>query len=133
MHGWKKALITTTALAVFAMPATGAFAQNGPEQRGTTPLPSQRFSVNKASHTGADLTISAAAVRRIQEELNRLGYNAGNLSGTWDKQTQRAALDFQEAHGLEPTGTIDLSTIAALGLTRQLILNPTYPEMPSSE
>ena len=87
-------------------------------------LPSQRLAVIQAYGRGAALTISSSGVREVQQVLNRLGYAAGTLSGNWDQGTQRAMSQFQAAHGLEPTGNLDISSIAALGLWNRLIGNP---------
>ena len=87
-------------------------------------LPSQRLAVTQAYGHGAVLTISSAGVREVQQVLNRLGYAAGTLTGNWDQGTQHAMTQFQAAHGLEPTGNLDISSIAALGLWNRLIGNP---------
>jgi peptidoglycan hydrolase-like protein with peptidoglycan-binding domain len=63
-------------------------------------------------------------VREVQQVLNRLGYFAGPISGRWDRASADAMLHFQEAHGLEPTGNLNFSSIAGLGLWRNLIGNP---------
>jgi peptidoglycan hydrolase-like protein with peptidoglycan-binding domain len=87
-------------------------------------LPSQRLAVTQPNGRGAALTISSSGVREVQQVLNRLGYAAGTLTGNWDQGTQRAMAQFQAAHGLEPTGNLDTSSIAALGLWPRLIGNP---------
>ncbi|HJU18917.1 MAG TPA: peptidoglycan-binding domain-containing protein [Stellaceae bacterium] len=88
-------------------------------------LPSQRYAVTRSVGQGAILTISSSGVREVQQALNRLGYSAGPLSGNWDQPTIRAMQAFQAAHGLEPTGNLDIASIAALGLWQNLIGNPT--------
>ena len=55
-------------------------------------------------------------MRRVQQELNRLGYNAGPVSGSWDRMTSIALGDFQRAHELSPVGTLDEATIRDLGV-----------------
>ena len=66
---------------------------------------------------GAVLTLSPATVRRVQQELNHLGYNAGPVSGSWDRMTSIAIAEiFQRAHGLSPVGTLDEVTMRMLGV-----------------
>lgn len=88
-------------------------------------LPSQRYAVTGNQGQGAVLTIDASGVREVQQALNRLGYNAGPLSGNWDRPTQQAMAHFQAAHGLVPNGNLTVSAIAALGLWPRLIGSPT--------
>jgi Putative peptidoglycan binding domain len=73
---------------------------------------------------GALITISPSGVREVQQALNRLGYFAGPVDGVWDRLTADAMVHFQEAHGLEPTGNINFSSIAAMGLWENLIGHP---------
>ncbi|MDA9426026.1 hypothetical protein XH97_28480 [Bradyrhizobium sp. CCBAU 53380] len=87
-------------------------------------MASQRVSNENASGAGAILTISPSAVRQVQQAMNRLGYAAGQVNGVWNQATADALLNFQQAHGLEPTGNLNLSSIAALGLWNNLIGNP---------
>jgi hypothetical protein len=106
----------TSALLVSAMAMPCAMAQGVHTGGGAANLPSQRI-VNEAPEgTGAVLTLSPATVRRVQQELNRLGYNAGPVSGSWDRMTSMAATDFQRAHGLSPVGTLDETTMRMLGV-----------------
>ncbi|CCD91558.1 exported hypothetical protein [Bradyrhizobium sp. ORS 375] len=98
-----------------------ANANNGANGGG---MASQRVSNENASGTGAILTISPSAVREVQQAMNRLGYAAGQVNGTWNQATADALLNFQQAHGLEPTGNLNLSSIAALGLWNNIIGNP---------
>jgi Putative peptidoglycan binding domain len=73
---------------------------------------------------GALITISPSGVREVQQALNRLGYFAGPVNGVWDRLTADAMVHFQEAHGLEPTGNMNFSSIAAMGLWENLIGHP---------
>lgn len=100
-----------------------ALAQNngGPE---TNNLPSQRLAVTNSAGQGAILTISSSGVREVQQALNRLGYSAGPITGSWNRRTQQSMKEFQAAHGLEPTGNLDISSIDALGLWSRVIGNP---------
>ncbi len=60
----------------------------------------------------------------MQQALNRLGYFAGPVDGLWDRLTADAMVHFQEAHELEPTGNLNFSSIAAMGLWENLIGHP---------
>ena len=97
-----------------AMPC--AMAQGFYEGNGAANLPSQRITNEAPEGTGAVLTLSPATVRRVQQELNRLGYNAGPVSGSWDRMTSIAAANFQRAHSLSPVGTLDEATLRMLGV-----------------
>ena len=65
----------TSALLVSAMAIPCAMAQGFYEGNGAANLPSQRIVNEAPGGTGAALTLSPATVRRVQQELNRLGYN----------------------------------------------------------
>lgn len=96
-------------------------ANNGGANNGVA---SQRTTNERANGQGAILTISPSAVREIQQALNRLGYAAGPVNGVWDRAAADAMIHFQQAHGLEPTGDVNLSAITALGLWDNIIGNP---------
>jgi N-acetylmuramoyl-L-alanine amidase len=46
-------------------------------------------------------------VSGVQARLANLGYSPGRVDGVLGPRTAAAIREFQEAHGLEPTGTID--------------------------
>lgn len=101
--------------------AGGTVGANGTNANG---MPSQRVGNEMASGAGAIMTIAPSGVREVQQALNRLGYAAGQVNGVWDQAAAHAMLNFQQAHGLEPTGNLNLSSIAALGLWNNLIGDP---------
>jgi hypothetical protein len=53
-------------------------------------------------------------VRRLQEQLARLGYDAGKTDGVFGPATERAAKAFQHDHGLTADGVVGPVTAAAL-------------------
>jgi len=54
--------------------------------------------------------------RPLQQAFNQAGYEVDRISGAWDEETRQAALEFQQARGLEPTGNLTVSTArAAIG------------------
>ena len=66
-----------------------------------------------ALETGSDAT-----VRNAQVALNDNGYDAGPADGRFGPNTQSAVRRFQADHGLAQTGTLDSSTLSALGINR---------------
>ncbi|MEC9481985.1 MAG: peptidoglycan-binding domain-containing protein [Halomonas sp.] len=65
---------------------------------------------------GARLYAGPALVRRLQQALNRQGFDAGRVDGLWGSETARSARRYQATQGLEPTGTLTLETLGALKL-----------------
>lgn len=55
------------------------------------------------------------AVKKAQAALNDKGYNLA-IDGRYGPSTQSAVRDFQNKHGLTSSGTLDDSTLSALGL-----------------
>jgi Putative peptidoglycan binding domain len=45
------------------------------------------------------------------------GYYGGDIDGVLGPQTRAALADYQQAHGLEPTGAVDQPTLETLGMT----------------
>jgi peptidoglycan hydrolase-like protein with peptidoglycan-binding domain len=108
---------------------TGANTTNGANNgaaaaNGTNGTANQRVTNESAGGMGAIITVSPSGVREVQQALNRLGYAAGVINGVWSQATAQAMIHFQQAHGLEPTGNMNLSSIAALGLWNNLIGDP---------
>ncbi len=56
-------------------------------------------------------------VRKAQEALNNQGYNAGAVDGRWGPNTENAVRRFQAKSGLTESGTLDSSTLNALGVS----------------
>lgn len=61
---------------------------------------------------------SDSTVRSAQAALNDKGYNVGSVDGQWGPNTQSAVRQFQADKGLTQSGTLDSSTLAALGVNR---------------
>ena len=53
-------------------------------------------------------------LRAVQERLVARGYPAGYPDGVWGEQSADALRQFQEDHGLPPTGELDDETAALL-------------------
>jgi len=60
--------------------------------------------------------LSSQQIRKIQQELNKEGFDAGQVDGKWNSETQSALRNFQESKGLRATGELDQRTIKELGL-----------------
>jgi hypothetical protein len=69
--------------------------------------------------TGAAVSISPAGVRQVQMALQK-GQKNVVADGKWTDEHSAALKKFQEAQSLEPTGTINLRTLRALGFSRPL-------------
>jgi peptidoglycan hydrolase-like protein with peptidoglycan-binding domain len=65
---------------------------------------------------GVPLYAGPTAIRALQRELSRDGRDAGAVDGVWGENTRQALRSYQTAHSLEPTGTLTLPTLAALGI-----------------
>ena len=59
-----------------------------------------------------------STVRDAQVALNDQGFDAGPADGRFGPNTQSAVRRFQAEHGLAQTGTLDSSTLSALGVNR---------------
>jgi len=85
--------------------------------QGTKQADNQRIVVERADSRGTPLHVSPAGVRQIQQALNQQGWNTGQVDGRWGPATVQAARSYQQVHGLEPTGRLEVGLVAALGLT----------------
>jgi peptidoglycan hydrolase-like protein with peptidoglycan-binding domain len=65
---------------------------------------------------GVPLHAGPTAIRALQRELSRDGHDVGAVDGVWGENTRQALRTYQTAHSLEPTGTLTLPTLAALGI-----------------
>jgi len=65
---------------------------------------------------GVPLHAGPTAIRALQRELSQDGHNAGAVDGVWGENTRQALRSYQKSHSLEPTGTLTLPTLAALGI-----------------
>jgi peptidoglycan hydrolase-like protein with peptidoglycan-binding domain len=65
---------------------------------------------------GVPLHAGPTAIRALQRELSRGGHDVGAVDGVWGENTRQALRSYQQSHSLEPTGTLTLPTLAALGI-----------------
>ena len=59
---------------------------------------------------------SSDRIEQIQRALSRSGYYQGDPTGHWDSDTVSAMRNFQQAHGITPSGKIDAPSLQQLGL-----------------
>ena len=59
---------------------------------------------------------SSDRIEEIQQALSRSGYYQGDPTGHWDSDTVSAMRNFQQAHGITPSGKIDAPSLQQLGL-----------------
>ena len=74
--------------------------------------------VARAASSGAQRqearTPSSGFIKSLQHELKRAGYDPGSTDGKMGPTTRQALKQFQEAHGLPPTGDPDIPTLTRL-------------------
>lgn len=77
--------------------------------------------IDSAVSFTASVTSAQAAlrIRRVQVELDRLGYNPGPADGKMGLKTTSAIKRYQRRHGLNPTGLVDDQFLAAIGIAAQ--------------
>lgn len=101
-------------------PQAANAAQRQPSQAagsgGDRPVDNQRVAMERAESPGEPLYLNSDGVRQIQQVLNQRGYAAGHLDGNWNNDTTIAARHFQQAQGLEPTGTLTTNLLASIGM-----------------
>ena len=71
------------------------------------------------------------AVVTVQTRLKELGYYAGEITGTYDKDTQSAVKAFQKANGLTADGAVGTQTKAMLESANALASGVTASPTPS--
>src|SRR5690606_25251830 len=64
--------------------------------------------------SGSADAATKADIARVQELLNRLGYDAGSPDGLMGPRTRDAILEYQLTEGLETTGTVTHETLNSL-------------------
>ena len=85
---------------------------------GDRQVDNQRIAVERTDSPGEPIYMNSDGVRQIQQVLNQRGYAAGHLDGNWNNDTTVAATHFQQAQGIEPTGTLTTNLLASIGMPR---------------
>ena len=70
--------------------------------------------------TGTPLRISAIGLRQVQTALIQKGHKEIAADGKWSDGVAAAVKKFQEAQKLEPTGSLNMRTLRALGFANPL-------------
>ncbi|MBF0334883.1 MAG: peptidoglycan-binding protein [Alphaproteobacteria bacterium] len=78
-------------------------------------LPSEQASAEMGKE-GVEMYIDPSTVRQIQQALNEKGFDVGEANGEWTQQSADAMRKFQESAGLDQTGNVNFSSIAALNV-----------------
>ena len=99
-----KKLIVATA-AVLALGIAGS-------QVGHTQTP--RSTAMPPQSTTSETAVPESQVKQAQQQLKSAGLYKGTVDGKMGSDTQQAIEQFQQAHGLVATGTLDEQTMAAL-------------------
>lgn len=94
-------------------PAPSATA-TAPSSSPTTAPPSSATPSSPAKPTKLKMGSSGAAVMRLQQQLNALGYWLGTPDGRFGDTTQQAVFALQKAAGLSPTGSVTATTQAKI-------------------
>jgi hypothetical protein len=70
--------------------------------------------------TGAPITIGPAGIKQVQAALQQHGFKEVPADGKWSDAASAALKKFQDAQKLEPTGSVNLRTLKALGFANPL-------------
>ena len=70
--------------------------------------------------TGSPVSISAFGIRQVQTALQQRGFKEIAVDGKWSEAVSGALKKFQEAQKLEPTGSLNLRTLRALGFNNPI-------------
>jgi hypothetical protein len=83
--------------------------------------------------TGTPLSVSAFGIRQVQSALQQRGFKEITPDGKWSDAISAALKKFQEAQRLEPTGSLNLRTLRALGFTNPIadLDRPTASRAPT--
>ena len=81
---------------------------------GSSSSSSSSSSVSSSDTTTLRYDMRSDAVLKLQQDLNKLGYYSGTLSGHFGSKTEAAVMSFQKANGLEETGIADANTLTII-------------------
>lgn len=100
-------------LSALAQDAQPTESQN--PQAGAYSEPGASTQMESASERSGSIgQMDSDTISAIQESLKEAGHDVGAVDGIWGPKTEAALREFQEARGLEPTGTVDDRTLAEL-------------------
>lgn len=90
-----------------------AWAQQSPQDAQQSPQQSQAME-QQMQMGGEQHAQDPEVIRQVQKSLNDQGYDAGPVDGKWGPKTQAAVKNFQQAKGLDATGSLNEETLAEL-------------------
>ncbi|MBF0307874.1 MAG: peptidoglycan-binding protein [Alphaproteobacteria bacterium] len=115
----KKVASFTAAALTAGLLAGGALAQSQPSEPSaagpSSALPAEQ-AMSESAKQGVEMYIDPSTVRQIQQALNEKGFDVGEADGEWTRQSADAMRKFQESAGLDQTGNVNFSSIAALNV-----------------
>ena len=79
-----------------------------------------QITMSKIRQTDSRISIGPVALSRIQKTLADKGFSPGAVDGVWGARTSTAVKNFQVVQNIIPTGTLNIETIRALGLSEIL-------------
>jgi hypothetical protein len=80
--------------------------------------------------TGAPVFVGPAGIRQVQTALQQRGHKDVVVDGKWSETMAASLKKFQEGQKLEPTGSLNLRTLRALGFNRPLVDIDQPPSAP---
>jgi peptidoglycan hydrolase-like protein with peptidoglycan-binding domain len=98
-----RSLVVTLLAAAVAASCPAVHAQTPPPAPANAPLSYQQ-------------PLAPDAVQRVQDKLRAQGAYAGQVNGVWGADSETALTQFQQTHGLQPTGQLNQATAVVLGL-----------------
>jgi hypothetical protein len=96
--------------------------QQGAQQQAKPPSNQQAAQDNKNQQASQDNKIvspqdlSRGKIRKLQQALDRDGFNPGPTDGHWGPRTEDAIKQFQQSKQIQSNGQLDRQTVADLGL-----------------
>lgn len=77
---------------------------------------------------GIDERSFSCDITDLQQRLKNWGYYSGNINGSYGEDTAAAVSRYQDDHGLKVSGTADVETMEAMGLTKIARTGTAYAE-----
>lgn len=115
---------------IHALGLTSALIEPKPGKLPTDSV-AQILSDRAVTFTGAPVFIGPAGIRQVQLALQQHGHKEVVVDGKWTEQSSQSLKKFQEAQKLEPTGSVNLRTLRALGFNRPLAELDQAPASPT--
>ena len=93
---------------------TAAYAQS---DTGTTPMHDNSAATAPATGGSAGSSMSSDTIRQVQQQLSDKGLYTAQVDGVMGPKTHAALKEFQQKQGMQASGKLDSSTLAALGVS----------------